>query len=187
MYHLPYVTYAAGIICIAAYILKTKREQTAMSSDVLLEMGVMYNPYVRLGQYYRLITAGFLHFSIWHLFMNMYVLWNLGSYMERMFGHVLYAVLLLGSVILGNLMVLMTGDDHTISAGMSGGLYGLMVAELALIMKFYGVEEILRGTSFMYMILLNLAMNFMPGVGWRAHLGGACFGAIFTVLVLNIL
>ncbi len=187
MNYMPFVTYIAEIICIAAYFLKVKREQTAMSTDVLLEMGAMYVPYVRLGQYYRLITAGFLHFSVWHLFMNMYVLWNLGRAMEMMFGHILYAVLLLGSVILGNLMVFMTGDDRTISAGMSGGLYGLMFAELALIMYLYGAEAILQQTSLMYMIVLNLIMNFMPGVGWRAHLGGACFGIIFTVLILRFI
>lgn len=158
------------------------------SGSAAVDCGAVFRPYIEMNhQYWRFVTGGFVHFSIWHLLMNLSVMWSLGTGMERYFGHGLYAVLLFGSIILGNIFAAYMGNDRTISGGLSSGLYGLMAAEIALVINASGFQAVMNNYSLMYDIFINLIMNFIPGISWQAHLGGACFGILFTVFLIRIL
>lgn len=100
--------------------------------------------------------------------------------MEMMLGPVRYSILLFGSIITGNIFAYLMGDEYSISGGMSSGIYGLLAVEVTLIFATYGIEGITGSPSLLTALLLNLGMNFMPGVGWKSHLGGACFGVLFA-------
>ena len=61
--------------------------------DVALKYGVQYLPYIKIGQYYRLFTAMFLHFGPSHLLFNMYALSVIGPAVERVCGPVFFLII----------------------------------------------------------------------------------------------
>lgn len=188
MTYTPFVTYLCMIIAVINYIRMESLKGQEGSSSAAVDCGAVFRPYIESNhQYWRLVTGGFVHFSIWHLLMNLSVMWSLGTGMEGYFGHGLYAILLFGSIILGNVFAAYMGNDHTISGGLSSGLYGLMAAEIALVISANGFQAVMNNYSLMYTIFINLIMNFIPGISWQAHLGGACFGILFTVFLIRIL
>ncbi len=177
-----WITYAIMIGAIINYILIQNEKRTNPRLDAEIKYGAMSKFLIDRGQWYRLITAGFVHFSIPHLIMNLYAMYNLGSGLERLFEPWQFVILVFGSIILGNLMAYWLGNENSVSGGLSSGLYGLMACYLVILYRIYGLEGILSSTSTIMMLGINIMMNFLPGVGWQAHLGGACFGIIYTVL-----
>ena len=171
---IPFITYATAIACVLNYIRMSKKMKEYSPNDSAVECGAVYGPYIiENRQYYRLLTGGFVHFSIYHLVMNVYVLYSLGRAMEAAFGHILYAILLYGSIIMGNAFCVFMHPDYSISGGMSSGMYG--------------PQAILGSSSLLMVLLLNLMMNFIPGVAWRSHLGGACVGVLFITILYRFL
>ena len=181
---IPIITYVTAAACVFNYIRMTQLMKQYSPNDSAVQCGAVFGPYiVENGQYWRLITGGFVHFSIFHLLMNVYVLVSLGGTMEAAFGHILFFILLYGSVLMGNAFSVYMYSDYSISGGMSSGMYGLIAAQLAMILILYGPQAILSSGSLLTVILLNLLMNFLPGVAWKSHLGGACFGVLFITLL----
>lgn len=160
--------------------------ERASGTNEAVRAGAMYRPAVDAHhEYWRFITAGFVHFSFLHLFMNMYALYAMGRSMEMMLGHLNYAILLLGSIVTGNFFMYQMNRPGTVSGGLSTGLYGLMLAEIVLIVRISGWQAIFS-SSMLYPMLVNLAMNFMPGIGWAGHLGGACFGILYMMIRMAV-
>lgn len=185
---IPFVTVIALAMCVINYIYMVQKEKTANMLDAAVMCGALYQPFVtERKQYWRLITAGFVHFSPLHLLCNCYVLFSLGSSMEAAFGHLLYTVLLIGSIVLGNVFSVYMSKDHAVTGGISGGMYGLIAAELTMYIAMYGMEAIFRNPSILSVILLNLLMNFFPNVNRKAHLGGTCMGILFITFLLRFL
>lgn len=141
---------------------------------------------VKRGQWYRLITSGFLHVQPWHLIMNMYSLYSLGSYMESMFGSFWYSIILFGSIIGGSLVTTFFGDDGTSTIGISGGLYGLMGAYLFLLVRSGSLSNPYVLTSVLRMCIANLIINFMPNISRTGHLGGLITGILLAVLRIYV-
>ena len=136
--------------------------------------GAVYGPAIAEGEWWRLVTGGFLHASIIHIGFNMYLLWILGGALERYAGTgrflaVYFAALLWGSV--GALVL--SPDSPTIGA--SGGVFGLMAA-IYLLERQRGVA--LLGSSVGMLLLLNLGITFvLPGISIGGHIGGIAGGA----------
>lgn len=173
------------ILCVINYVMLMKREQIDSMDIALLDCGAMHKPmYDIKREWYRFFTSAFVHMSLPHLLMNMYCLWSIGSLMESVFGPVLYLVLLFGSVVTGNIFVYLMGNEYSISGGMSSGIYGLLAVEITILLANYGIEGITQSPAVLTTLLLNIMMNFMPGVGWKAHLGGACFGVLFVSVIM---
>lgn len=185
---IPMITYATAIGCVLNYIMMTKKMREYSPNDSAVQCGAVYGPYIaENGQYWRLLTGGFVHFSPFHLVMNVYVLFSLGTSMEMAFGHLLFGILLFGSIIMGNAFAVWMHGDYAITGGMSTGMYGLIASELAMILILYGPSAILSSSSLLMVIILNLLMNFIPGVAWKSHLGGATFGVLFITVLYRIL
>lgn len=185
---MPWITYLCIILCFANFLRELSLQSKEGWNEAAVECGAVYPPFVtQAHQYWRFITAGFVHFSWWHLLMNMYVLWQLGPGLEMGLGKGLYMVLLFGSMILGNVLTCYMGEDnHAISAGMSTALYGLMAFEIVYLAGMYGWTSVLQNRSVLYTLIVNLLMNFLPSISWKGHLGGACFGIIFAAILLRI-
>lgn len=132
---------------------------------------------IRSGEWWRMLTVGFTHIQPWHVAMNLYALYNLSS-LESYFGHVWFAVILFGSVLGGSIMEYMISDTR-LSVGLSGGLYGLMTAYIILVIHYH-----LNFRSILLTLGMNLVINFMPGIAWQAHLGGALTGLVLTEIYL---
>ncbi len=186
MFGNSYITFIIIAICVLNFI----REYQLMKEDsediALQKSGALIKPLYTKKELYRLLTAGFVHMSAGHLLMNLYCMYNLGCYIEMLLGHGMFLLLILGSIIVGNACALFIGRDVSISGGLSGGIYGLLAFELKLILMLGGISAVLGNRSLMVTMLINLSFNFMPGVGWKAHLGGFIFGMLFaTIFFMN--
>ncbi len=177
------VTYTTIVICILNYFRFTQLKKGYGYSDALIRSGALVKPLYNKKQIWRVLTAGFVHMSISHLLLNIYCIYSIGRYIESLLGSVSYLILLLGSIICGNLFELYVGDETSISGGLSSGIYGLLAFELKLIYMSGGISAILSSPGILATLIINLGFNFMPGIGYKAHLGGAIFGVAFITIM----
>ena len=182
MFSNSYVTFIIICICVLNYIRKYQLAQNEYEDIALQDTGALLKP-INKKEWYRLITAGFTHVNITHLLMNLYCMYSLGVYLERLVGHMTFLFLFLGAIIVGNLFtIFIDPNEVSISCGLSGGIYGLMMFYLFLIIRIYGLYGIMYNQGLLLTIGINIVMNFLPGVGWKAHLGGAVFGLLFGLV-----
>lgn len=133
------------------------------------------------GEWWRLLTAAFLHGSFLHIAFNMYVLYALGPTLERILGHARYLVLYLVAAIGGGVASYAFSDMRTVSVGASGAIFGLMGAFVVAGRRLrYDITQVL------ILIGINVVIGFVSSsVDWRAHLGGLVTGAaVAAVMVL---
>ena len=100
------------------------------NSRLAVDLG-LFGPFVADGQWYRIITAAFVHAGIIHLLFNMIVLWWLGGALERYAGTTRMGLIFLTSIVWGSAGALLL-DPMALTVGASGGIYGLMAALLVL-------------------------------------------------------
>lgn len=145
------------------------------------ERGVLYGPNVADGEWWRLITSGFLHGGIAHLAMNMIALWLLGSIFEGYIGPLRFALVYVAAVVWGSAgALLLTPDAQTVGA--SGGVFGLMAGLLVL-----QWQRRLNLVSDLGLWLgLNLVITFtLPNISIGGHLGGILGGAAAAFALSN--
>jgi len=130
-------------------------------------------------QWYRLVTAMFLHGFLWHLLVNMYALWIIGSQVEQYLGTVRYLGLYFVSGLAGSAgAVLLTPTQPVVGA--SGAIFGVLGAMMILEWQITGR---LAGQAFT-LIVINLVFNFVyNGLGGSISIGGHIGGLIGGVLV----
>lgn len=175
------VTYAVIAVCAVLFIILNRSQEPL---DTAVKYGAMMPLRVKRGEYWRLITAGFLHIQIWHFLMNMLSMYNLGG-LERMFGPGLFAVILLASVIGGNALALfLEGTDTTVTLGLSGGLYGLLAAYMVLLFKLGLLGDPSIRFSLLRTLGINLLINLMPNVSRMGHAGGFLTGFAIAMFML---
>jgi len=133
---------------------------------------------VATGEWYRLITAGFLHAGLTHLLFNSMALYTLGTPFEMIYGRIRYSLLLLVSLICGSLASITFNAENQPSVGASGAIFGLFGA-LLVMRKALGAD--LRSTLTLLGINAVIAI-VVPGIDWRAHLGGLVGGALVALI-----
>ena len=127
------------------------------------------------GEWWRLITAAFLHYGPLHLGLNMLVLWFVGGPIEAAIGRVQFLLLYLVSGLAGSAGALVA-SPHAITVGASGAIFGLFGALAVLEYQHTGV--IIGGPAFT-LIAINLVFSFLvPGTSWGGHVGGLIGGAL---------
>jgi len=94
------------------------------SPQSMLPWGAGASPLTTNGEPWRLLTATFLHYGILHIFMNMFVLWDVGRMVERIYGAVSFLVLYLLAGLVGSL-VSTVWHPTAVSAGASGAVFGV--------------------------------------------------------------
>lgn len=125
------------------------------------------------GQYWRILTSGFLHYGIVHLAVNMMSLYFIGPPLERVLGRWRFLAVHLVSLLGGSTLVMLLSDERVNSAGASGAIFGLLGALLVTFRKLRLDLRQLGGV-----LVLNLVITFtLPGISWQAHLGGLVAGA----------
>jgi len=133
-----------------------------------------YFPGVSTGQWYRLITVVLVHASLLHIASNMYSLWMFGNLLEGIFGTARFAVIFVISGITASTASVFLGPHNAYSVGASGAIFGLLGALLVI-----GKRVGLNYQSLVSVVVLNLIVTFsVPGIDWRAHIGGLIGGAI---------
>ncbi|MGI5212741.1 rhomboid family intramembrane serine protease [Plantactinospora sp. CA-290183] len=134
---------------------------------------------VAAGEYYRLITAMFLHYGLLHLAMNMWALWVLGRSLEATLGPLRFLGLYLVAGLGGNVAAYLFSLPNQMTAGASTAIFGLFAA-LFVIMRKLG-----RDTSAVIPILvINLVFTFtVSNISVAGHLGGLALGAVMALVL----
>ena len=147
-------------------------------TSVLVAMGAKVNALIAAGQYWRLLTANFLHIGIVHLGFNTYALLIFGTDMERRYGHGRFLVLYLLAGLGGSVLSFLGND--AIAAGASGAIFGLLGAMIAYLLTYrseFGSYGRRRLSSLLLVAAYNLVMGFaMPGIDNLGHIGGLIVG-----------
>jgi len=126
------------------------------------------------GEWWRLITAAFLHYGLVHLGMNMLVLWFIGPPLEEYFGHGRYVLVYLVSGLAGSAGALIW-SPNALTVGASGAIWGIMGAALVLEARKIWVF----GGQAMGLVIFNLAITFViPGISIGGHVGGLVGGGL---------
>ena len=135
------------------------------------------------GEWYRIVTSGFLHANLMHVGFNMFILYRLGQLLEPALGRgrflLVYFVALLG----GSFGVLLIDPNH-FTVGASGAVFGVMGAAVA-VFRARGVNIMDSGLG--TTIFLNLALTFIiPGISIGGHVGGLVTGYVAGELLMSI-
>ena len=135
------------------------------------------------GEWWRILTSGFLHAGLIHIGVNMFALYILGQVLEPAIGTARFVAVYLVSLIAGSVGALLLTDPHTFTIGASGAIYGLFIATL-LIARHRGFSQVAQQLGFW--LVLNLVFTFsVSGVSIGGHLGGMVGGALGGLLVIG--
>jgi membrane associated rhomboid family serine protease len=132
------------------------------------------------GQWWRVVSSGFLHENFLHIGFNMLVLYYLGVMLEPALGHLKFGVIYLVSLLSGSLGALIV-SPHVLTVGASGAVFGVMGAA-AMEMRARQIPIMQSGVGML--IVLNLIFSFTgPGVSWGGHIGGLIGGVLATLVI----
>jgi membrane associated rhomboid family serine protease len=150
--------------------------------DVIRDAG-LHGPDVSDGDWWRVVSSGFLHAGFLHLLLNMYVLYVAGSILEPGVGTPRFLGIYFASLIAGSLGALIV-DPNAVTVGASGAIFGLMAA-VVVIARGRGVEQL--ASQFGLFIVLNLVLTFsISGISVGGHIGGLIGGFVAAALVLFV-
>ena len=178
--HAP-VTMWTCVICTVLFLITLFLSSKYDIDTALIMMGAQYNTFtLGLHQVYRLVLNGFLHGSIMHLVFNIMAFYYVGIGVERRLKTKKYLILLSSGIIFSALSAGII-SANTITIGLSGAIYCIFVYYIFSLVNsgFINVRQL------MPTIILNLMLNFIPGVSWQGHLGGAVCGCLFYYLFNN--
>jgi membrane associated rhomboid family serine protease len=166
----PYVTWTLIGLTVAVFLWQFAVGVGAVAEDY----GMWPFGIVLYGEWWRLLTAAFLHGSWLHIAFNMYVLFVLGPTLERVLGHARFVVLYVVAALGGSVASYTFSDPRTVSVGASGAIFGLMGALIVA-----GRRMRWDITQVLILLGINVVIGFLsPEVDWRAHFGGLVVGAL---------
>jgi membrane associated rhomboid family serine protease len=132
------------------------------------------------GEWWRLVTTGFLHFGPLHLLFNMWALYVLGRDLERVLGPLRFLVIYFVSLLGGAAAVYALSGVRAETAGASGAVFGLM-AGAGVVMLRLGQSP----NSVIILILINIGLSVaIPGISLVGHVGGLLVGAAVTAALV---
>lgn len=180
----PLVTYALIAVNVAVYAVCYAQAGTGNFYDSIdspvFENSILRPGLVADGEYWRLLTSGFLHLSVTHIAVNMISLFILGRLIEPILGPGRFLLIYLASLFGGSAAVVAVTSASQGTAGASGAIYGLMGAMLVIVLKLKAPPG-----QVVAIIAINLVFSFsVPGISLVGHLGGLVFGIIATVVAL---
>lgn len=178
----PLVTYGIIAVSVLVYLVQLL-PGSAVTQDYA------FAPAVAAAEPWRFLTSAFLHSTgfVLHIAFNMFVLYQVGPYLEQALGRLRFLALYLVSAVGGSVGVLLLADPLSPYSwnggvvGASGAVFGLLGALLLVQRRIGGVNR-----GLLVLIGLNFALGFVvPNVAWQGHLGGLLTGlALSGALVL---
>ena len=135
----------------------------------LFNKWLLYGPFVAHGDWWRLLTACFLHVGIWHIAVNMYALWWLGSVVEGAIGSLRFSLLYIGSGLAGSAGALLWNPNAP-TVGASGAIFGMLGA--GLLLEWRATGRLMGGFAVMILINLAFTFGFSSFISVGGHVGG---------------
>ena len=177
-------TYVLIALNVVAYLIEIAGGNGGLSpgnSSIVVDFG-LYGPFVAEGEWYRLLTSGFLHASIVHIGFNMFALYFLGRILEPGIGTPRFVALYFASLFAGSFGALLL-DPNALTIGASGAVFGIFGATFV-IARHRRIDGL--ASSIGIILLLNLAITFgRPEISIGGHLGGLAAG-VFCALVIVV-
>ncbi len=134
------------------------------------------------GEWYRIFSSGFVHYGFIHIGFNMLILYQVATVLERVAGHVRFALIYVVSLVGGALGALYL-DPFALTGGASGAVFG--VAGAATLVLYRRGIPFMR-TAFGPLVALNLLLGLvLPRVSMGGHLGGLAVGALAGWLLID--
>jgi membrane associated rhomboid family serine protease len=184
----PEVTIALIVINVIVFLTEGSFTFSGGPTGKVYEEGALFGSLrglptlgVAHGQWWRIVSSGFMHENLIHIGFNMYVLYILGQMLEPALGRVKFGTIYAVSLLCGSFGALLV-TPHSPTVGASGAVFGLMGAA-AVEMRARQIPVMQSGVG--GLILLNLVISFaLPGISWGGHIGGLIGGAL-AMLVLQ--
>ncbi|HZL47847.1 MAG TPA: rhomboid family intramembrane serine protease [Solirubrobacteraceae bacterium] len=183
----PEVTVALIAINVLAFLAEGNITLTGQPTSKIYEEGALVGSIrgfptlgVAHGQWWRIVTSGFLHENILHIGFNMYVLYILGQMLEPALGRLRFGTIYGVSLLAGSFGALLV-TPHSPTVGASGAVFGVMGAA-AVEMRARQIPIMQSGVG--GLILINLIISFtLPGISWGGHIGGLIGGALVALVM----
>ena len=157
------------------------------SAESVIPWGADYGPLTLSGEWWRLLSSTFIHFGIIHIAMNMFVLWGVGGFVERLYGNLPFLALYLCAGLAGSLASVLW-NPLRVSAGASGAVFGVYGALGAYLLRRRDViprealQQLWQSTGMF--VLFNVLFGFSRrGIDNSAHLGGLAGGFVFGLFL----
>lgn len=180
--HTPYATYTLIALNVIAFFAEISAGG-GLTAGTLVQDGGIFGPAIAGGDWYRIVTGGFLHAGPLHLLFNMYVLYIAGTLLEPGIGTPRFLAIYFISLLAGSFGALLL-DPNTVTVGASGAIFGLMAA-VVVVARGRGMEQI--ATQFGLFIVLNLVLTFsIPNISVGGHLGGLIGGGLAALLLVGV-
>jgi len=142
----------------------------------------LFGPAVANGEWYRLVSSGFVHYGLLHIGFNMLLLYQLGLILEPALGRLRFVALYFAALLAGSFGALLL-SPIVLSAGASGAVFGLFGAA-AVGLRQRGVKVMQTGIG--ALLVINLILTFaVPGISVGAHVGGLVGGALTGWFMLH--
>lgn len=147
-----------------------------IGAQTLFEFGAKHRGAIFYGQWWRLITAGFLHGGLFHILMNSWVLLDLGAQVEEIYGAKRFLTFYFISTVAG--FMASTWWSPALSIGASAGIFGLIGAMIALGVRSNTILGAAIRGWYIRWALYGLLMGFLPffRIDNAAHIGGLAGG-----------
>jgi membrane associated rhomboid family serine protease len=181
----PQLTYALIALNVIAFLAMTAAGSGLMTSPAgeVYVNGRLFGPAVADGDWWRIVSAGFLHANLLHLAFNMYFLYFLGTLMEPEIGKLRFAIIYLVSLLGGSFGALLL-SPNAYTVGASGAVFGMMGAAI-IGMRARGIDPMQSGLGMT--LVLNLGITFLiPGISIGGHIGGLVAGGIVGYLMFEL-
>ena len=134
------------------------------------------------GEYYRLLTAAFLHAGVFHLAMNMFALATLGPTLESALGRSRFLALYMLSALGGSTLSYLLSSPTTLGVGASGAIFGLFAAYYVVVRRLGGETR-----QIVTLLVINLVITFtIPIIDEKAHIGGLIIGAVVAAALAYV-
>lgn len=178
----PWTTYAIIALIIGVYI-GQMTTPLPEGGDLLATYGAKVNNLIVTGEYWRLITATFLHSSLIHLAFSVYGIYILGKLLEKHYGHGGTLGLFLLAALGGNTASFLFSARSSI--GSATALFGMLAALIVLVDRnrfFFGERAGRIIWQMVLLVLVNLALSLVPGFDSLGVVGGLVSGLTFALI-----
>ena len=180
------VTWALGGLIAAIYVIEII---VGAPDDItkMIRLGANVPLLVHAGQWWRLLTAGFLHGSFQHILFNGMALLSIGSLLERLIGSTRFLIIALVANVGGNIASAMSAG-HDVSVGASSCVFGLFGALLVVQIARRAMlppQLVLSRQQWIYLLGVNALISLLPGIDLSAHVGGFVTGSVCGALLFG--